>query len=322
MECSSGNFMFRLSIVVPIYNVEKYLVKCLNSVVNQLNELVEVILVDDGTKDNSGKICDEYALRFPNIKVVHKQNGGLSDARNFGIKASSGEYIAFLDGDDYISDNCIDKILKELPSDCEAIVYPFILEKVSESKHVGYVDSKSGFSLKKSLICNLSGKELWPAWKTIVKRSFIDQHRLMFPFGRIHEDVYWTSMVLLLSKDIMFKNIYWYNYIDSRLDSITSSIKFRSLLCMIDNFNDIKNLRVDRDNKKLKKALLARISDGCFSMLKCYVNPESDKNIIKRTVKENFICFKKSKKISHRLFCLLFRINKNLAFRIYERKFA
>ena len=95
--------MKRLSVVVPVYNVEKYLDKCLDSLVNQEIDDYEVIVVNDGTKDNSQLIIDKYAKDYPNIvKSYIKENGGLSDARNYGIKYASGEYITFLDSDDYI----------------------------------------------------------------------------------------------------------------------------------------------------------------------------------------------------------------------------
>lgn len=91
-----------ISVIVPIYNVEKYLRKCIDSIINQTYENLEIICVDDGSTDNSGKICDEYAKQDVRIKVIHKLNGGLSDARNVGVKSANGQYITFVDGDDWI----------------------------------------------------------------------------------------------------------------------------------------------------------------------------------------------------------------------------
>ena len=101
-----------ISVIVAVYNVEKYLDKCVESIVNQTYHELEIILVDDGSKDNSGKICDEWAEKDSRIHVIHKQNGGLSDARNYGLKASNGEWICFVDGDDYISLNMYEKLYK------------------------------------------------------------------------------------------------------------------------------------------------------------------------------------------------------------------
>ena len=97
----------KISIVVPIYKVEQYLDKCVNSLVNQTYKEIEILLVDDGSPDRSPKMCDKYAQEDPRIKVIHKVNGGLSDARNFGLKEVVGEYVLFVDSDDYIDvDTC------------------------------------------------------------------------------------------------------------------------------------------------------------------------------------------------------------------------
>lgn len=94
--------MIKVSIIVPIYNVEKYLHQCVDSLLNQTLREIEVILVDDGSPDSCPRICDEYKKKDTRVKVVHKQNGGLSDARNAGMKLVEGEYVAFIDSDDYV----------------------------------------------------------------------------------------------------------------------------------------------------------------------------------------------------------------------------
>ena len=96
-----------ISVIVPIFKVEDYLRKCVDSVINQTYKNLEIILVDDGSPDNCPKICDEYANQDSRIKVIHKENGGLSDARNAGMKIAKGEYVSFIDSDDYISCDCI-----------------------------------------------------------------------------------------------------------------------------------------------------------------------------------------------------------------------
>ena len=100
----------RISVVVPVYNVEKYLEKCVNSIVNQTYKNLEIILVDDGATDNSGKLCDELAKIDNRIKVYHKENGGLSDARNYGVERATGDYIGFVDSDDYIDAEMYEKL--------------------------------------------------------------------------------------------------------------------------------------------------------------------------------------------------------------------
>ena len=101
-----------ISIIIPIYNVEKYMEKCLNSVVNQTYNNIEIILIDDGSKDKSREICDNYAKKDNRIKVVHKENNGVSSARNTGIDMSKGKYITFIDSDDYIDTDYIETLYK------------------------------------------------------------------------------------------------------------------------------------------------------------------------------------------------------------------
>ena len=91
-----------ISVIVPVYNVEKYLEKCVQSVLAQTFKEIEILLIDDGSKDASGRLCDQYALKDGRIRVIHKENGGLSDARNRGIMEARGDYLSFIDGDDYI----------------------------------------------------------------------------------------------------------------------------------------------------------------------------------------------------------------------------
>jgi glycosyltransferase involved in cell wall biosynthesis len=104
--------MIKVSIIVPVYKAEKYISKCIESLVVQTIKDIEIILVDDGSPDNSGKICDEYSYKDNRIKVVHKVNGGVSSARNNGIKASIGEYILFVDSDDWVENNYVEALLK------------------------------------------------------------------------------------------------------------------------------------------------------------------------------------------------------------------
>ena len=102
---------YLISIIVPVYKVEKYLQECVTSIQNQTYRNLEIILVDDGSPDKSGKLCNEYAKRDSRIKVIHKVNGGLSSARNAGLKIAKGEYIGFVDSDDYIRKNMYEKLL-------------------------------------------------------------------------------------------------------------------------------------------------------------------------------------------------------------------
>ena len=103
-----------ISVIVPVYNVEEYVEKCVLSIINQTYKNLEIILVDDGSTDNSGKICDEIAIKDNRIKVIHKKNGGLSDARNVGIDIAKGDYLGFVDSDDYIDPDMYSILLNNM----------------------------------------------------------------------------------------------------------------------------------------------------------------------------------------------------------------
>lgn len=111
--------MTLVSVIVPVYNVEKYMRKCIDSIINQTYTNLEIILVDDGALDRSGEICDEYAQIDPRIKVLHKKNGGLASARNAGIKIATGEYISYIDSDDWVETEFIEMLLRGLCRDFE-----------------------------------------------------------------------------------------------------------------------------------------------------------------------------------------------------------
>ena len=124
-----------ISVIIPIYNVENYLAKCVNSVIDQNYKNLEIILVNDGSPDNCGSICDEYAQKDNRIVVIHKKNGGLSDARNAGLKISTGDFITFVDSDDYVNKDFISTLVS-LIQDFEAdiAISPFIHFKDDEKK--------------------------------------------------------------------------------------------------------------------------------------------------------------------------------------------
>ena len=129
--------MAKVSIIIPIYNVEKYMRKTIDSVINQIETDIEIILVDDGSTDSSGKICDEYSTRDNRIKVIHKENGGLSSARNAGTKEATSRYVMYLDGDDYLKENAVEKVLsvmKEYPSDIIQYQYQEVESEKSSEK--------------------------------------------------------------------------------------------------------------------------------------------------------------------------------------------
>lgn len=204
-----------ISIVVPVYNVEPYLRKCIESIIQQTYKNIEILLIDDGSKDNSGKICDDFAKEDARIKVIHKKNGGLSDARNVGIDNAKGEYITFIDSDDYISSGYI-KYLYNLLVAYNADISICEFEYITESgKRLNHVQDNNNISLfdKRNALYELLDSKLFSnsAWAKLYKTSLFDNIR--YPVGKLYEDVDTTYRVFMRSNKIVFGAQIHYYYL-------------------------------------------------------------------------------------------------------------
>lgn len=182
--------MPKVSVIVPIYNVEKYLEKCINSLLSQTLEDIQIILVNDGSKDNSGNIAREYEKNNKNrIIYVEKENGGLSDARNHGLKYATGDFIAFLDSDDYIEKNAYEEMYnKAIEENADYVECDFIWEfpnKIRVDKQYPYKNKKEMLSFVRVV-----------AWNKLIKRQLITDNNLEFPKGLRYEDVEFTYKLI------------------------------------------------------------------------------------------------------------------------------
>ena len=200
-----------ISIVVPIYNVEKYLKKCLNSIINQTYKNLEIILVDDGSTDDSGKICDEYAKNDKRIKVIHKKNGGLSDARNAGLDICTGDYIGFVDSDDYIELNMYEELLNDcIENNCDCSISTIIMEQENgKSKIEPKIEiSKIGSNIDGHRLILLSN----PATvNKLYKKELFNNIR--FPKGKLYEDIVTIPYIIDKCKEIYISNKAYYHYL-------------------------------------------------------------------------------------------------------------
>lgn len=182
--------MPKVSVIVPIYNVEKYLEKCINSLLSQTLEDIQIILVNDGSKDNSGNIAKECEKNNKNrIIYVEKENGGLSDARNYGLKYATGDFIAFLDSDDYIEKNAYEEMYnKVIEENADYVECDFIWEfpnKIRVDKQYPYKNKKEMLSFVRVV-----------AWNKLIKRQLITDNNLEFPKGLRYEDVEFTYKLI------------------------------------------------------------------------------------------------------------------------------
>ncbi len=231
-----------ISFVIPVYNVEKYLNECVDSILAQDFKDYEIILVDDGSPDNSGAICDEYADKYDFISVIHKKNGGQSDARNVGLKAAKGDYILFVDSDDYIGKGSLKK-MAQCVYDSNGMADVIFLEafKVFPNGKVislgdGYIGECINGCSKKSVIEHLASLPKYPgsACSKMVKRKLITDNNIFFESGIISlEDIDWTLSAILKSEVYAYCSADYYYYRQSRAGSVTNSIGLKNVQDMI-----------------------------------------------------------------------------------------
>lgn len=212
-----------ISVIVPVYNVEKYIRRCVESILAQTYSDLEIILVDDGSTDSSGKICDEYQKDDLRVVVVHKKNGGLSDARNVGLEIAKGEYIGFVDSDDYIEpdmykilyDNCI-----KYSADLAAARFIEFNSKGEKTRKLS--DNIEVFSRRQMLELFIYGHKKYQVtmsvWDRLYKRELIGD--LRFPIGKCYEDIVFSTCVIAKTKVNVYIDQALYHY-RLREDSIT-----------------------------------------------------------------------------------------------------
>lgn len=194
----------KISVIIPIYNVENYLEKCIESVINQTYKNLEIILVNDGSTDGCKEICDRYKASDKRIKVIHKKNGGISDARNWGIDNATGDYVAFLDSDDWIDlglyENLYNNIIKE-KCDISMCNYKRTYDNKSNLKHS---DKKVIYTNHEILKELYTDKQILivVVWNKLFKKELFNSFR--FPVGKIHEDEYLIPSVLYKANKIVY----------------------------------------------------------------------------------------------------------------------
>ena len=202
-----------ISIVVPVYNVEKFLCTCLDSILSQTYTNWEAILVDDGSKDNSGKISDEYAQKDHRIKVLHKQNGGVSDARQAGLDAAKGEYIIHADPDDWVEPKMLEELLHKAKEENADMV---ICDTIWEKGTITELHIERPTSLDNEIIlCDLfDGKIHGSCWNKLVRRSIFKQYNVKFPQGvQLREDLYVVASLLIHPIKVSYLNKAFYHYV-------------------------------------------------------------------------------------------------------------
>jgi glycosyltransferase involved in cell wall biosynthesis len=215
-----------IDIIVPIYNVENYLSKCLDSIINQTYKKINIILVDDGSTDKSGIICDEYQKKDKRIKVIHQKNMGLSEARNVGLKSSNSKYVSFIDSDDYIDNDFIDYLYSNLIEyDSDISICSYYLESKKRNKKFKEIITITNSEKALKLLSACDYKYSFVAWNKLYKRSLFKNN--LFRKSKLYEDMFTISKSVIKSKNICFSNLKKYHYLNKRPNSI-SNIKINN----------------------------------------------------------------------------------------------
>lgn len=220
----------KVSIIIPVYKVEKYLKRCIESVVNQSYKNIEIILVNDGSPDKCGEICDSYARIDNRIKVIHKENGGLSSARNVGLDIASGEYIMFVDSDDWIEEYSLEKLDKYMDMSYDIINFKFSFVKEGSKNIIELQsDPKEGYECDLiSYIDKLFMGELsFFIWNKLYKKDLFNEVR--FPEGRNYEDLATIYKLYFNAKSIIVTDYTLYYYWLGNSNSITSNSTVKNM---------------------------------------------------------------------------------------------
>lgn len=256
-----------ISIIVPVYKVERELPRCIESLLNQTFQDIEIILVDDGSPDNCPNMCDNYSKIDRRIKVIHKKNGGLSDARNFGINIASGKYIMFVDSDDFITNDACEKFSEFLESDAD--VYIGLLKNEDGSLY----SRKSNATVGEKI----SGEEYFVLYNhsmlacsvaSLYKSSLLKEHNIRFVKGRYHEDNDFTPRIYIESSSIVYTGIVFYIRC-SRDDSITQHTdKRKNLADILFISRGLSKYANTIKNTEVRKTLRENLCDSYLFMFR------------------------------------------------------
>lgn len=314
-----------ISIVVPIYNVEKYLKNCIDSIIKQTYTNIEIILVDDGSPDNCGKICDEYKEKDNRIKVIHKQNGGLSDARNAGIDIATGEYIAFIDSDDYIEENYIE-VLYNLCVKNDVWLSECDYERINSDDKIEMKQNReSNIYTGKEMSRRLYSKDFIRTivvWNKLYKREIFKS--LRFPKGKINEDEFTTYKIFynLDKVAVTSEKLYYYRYSP---DSIMNRKFNKKRLDLIEALEERIEFYKEKNEKELYNLTLKCYIEHLieyFRLCKRDIEDKSYYKLILKKYRNNFLkmIMLKEIKIKSKIKYAIFFFNPNLLYLRWIKK--
>lgn len=307
-----------LSIVVPVYNVEKYLKKCVESLINQTYKNIEILLIDDGSTDNSLLICKSFEKKDKRIKIIHKKNGGLSDARNVGIDNSKGEYIILVDSDDYIELDSCEIMLEYFKSGADIIAGNAYRIEDNKKNNMNHISHDKIISGEEFLLKGFKEKCIpMASWLLIYKRSFLEENQLRFKVGIFHEDEEFTPRALLVAKTVCSSSVYFYNYIIRDNSITTKKDKSKNAKDLYLTFCELEQINKTLNNLQLQKYFKDSFTTKYLSLFRFGEIYQYGKEYYhKKFILRNAVFFKTKVKaliyfVSPKLYCFVGNIRKH-----------
>lgn len=271
----------KFSVIVPVYNVELYLSECIESILTQTYKDFEVILIDDGSTDTSGKICDQYSLQDPRIEVIHQRNGGLSAARNSGIEKATGEYILFVDSDDLIKSDTLELLYQKATTSPDIIVFRMEYFYTDGTKH-NSSEIPNFEDVQKYLqhvACNKAFEQC-VACNKAYKRAMFQNETYRFIKGILHEDGPFFHATISNTQSIGTINESLYRYRKGRIDSITSNVTFRNFESLMTGIDwVIRNALNQKGRIKFQKYIL--LHTLIFGIIQKYKSADDIRQVLK-----------------------------------------
>ncbi|AJA46769.1 putative glycosyltransferase EpsJ [Clostridium pasteurianum DSM 525 = ATCC 6013] len=319
--------MVKISVIVPVYNVEQYLEQCLTSIVNQTMKDIEIIAVNDGSTDNSLNIIKEFAGKYSNLVLLDKENGGLSSARNFGMEHAKGEFISFVDSDDFIEENMLEDLYNLAKKHEADMVVSKI--KLYEGSKVTSIIPKAQYTknilnreeaISEFLKTNITGH----AWNKLYRRELFHIGHIKYPEGLLYEDIPTTLQLIAMGKKIVLTEDSFYYY-RQRENAITKKISYKAVkdhfavIEFVDNY--IKKLDLDKNTKfYLKEFIVNELSYNYKLLIRYYlftlnrdkIEDEQESLIIKRCRSINLLKYIFSLRVNKKILLKAILIDLNL----------
>lgn len=319
----------KVSIVVPIYNMERYLEKCINSILKQTLSNIELILVNDGSTDKSGELCDRYAQIDKRIKVIHKENGGVSSARNAGLQVVNGDYIGFVDPDDYIDEQMYKALYNQAIHDFSSIVLCDFYTVSEDGQLLNHTDKdennekskqytniealKEMFNIEK--VYNL-GTEVNPKWIIMCNKIFSRNlfKELRFVENRIYEDEYIAHELLYRSKKVSYipKKYYYYVQRENSLSNFSFNMKkFERIYALKQRADFFKEKGLYELHYKTLKGLMDSFFWNYYVAKTTLPNVRKDLKRVKKPMNKSFYSFIRNPLLNwkQKVFVTLFILN-------------